>query len=238
MNAKNLPPVPKAPQAINRSDMSPEDVNLLQEIDDSLRAEKLAKLWKNFGGAIVAACAAILLSTIGWVVWNNHVSVKKAEATGLLVQAAKLETEGKFSDAADIYAKVPDMMPSLAALARIRQADALLGAGQNEKALAVLQSVTGKPDGWTELAKLKAQRLQQEKAGAAIQVTQNAVYPFTAQEWTAVEQIRVGDGAKAKETLSQLQMNPDAPQTIKTRAGALLVYLQSRPVNNEAPAKP
>ncbi len=231
MNAKTPVPVPPPPRAISRSEMSPEDVNLLAEIDESLRAEKLAKLWKNFGGVIVGACVALLLATIGWVAWSNHVHVKKEEATALMLQASRLESEGKFSDAADVYVRVPDVMPSLATLARVREADALLGAGQNEKALTLLRSITGKPDGWTELAKLKALRLEQEKSADAKNAENlvNTVYPFTAKEWAALAHLEKNEAQKATEILSQLQADPEAPASIQTRARELLNFIHSRP---------
>lgn len=54
---------------------------LFREVDEELRHEQMASLWKKYGGVVIAAALAVVLSVAGyqgWKYWQN--SVREDEA--------------------------------------------------------------------------------------------------------------------------------------------------------------
>lgn len=80
---------------------------LFREVDEELRHEQMASLWKKYGGVVIAAALAVVLSVAGyqgWKYWQNSVREDEAAryqaALTLLEQGdtqeamARLETLG------------------------------------------------------------------------------------------------------------------------------------------------
>lgn len=237
--------MPQIPPRSNKSKTSlpAEDMNLLQEIDDTLRAERMAQIWKDFGGLIVSASIAILLATVGWVIWKNHMESANMESTSQMIAARDLENQGKYSDAAELYGRVAQANKNKTALLALYQADAFISAGQQDKAEAALQSSvssTGGSEGLREFSRLKLGVLQADKDGKLLQEAAEPGKPFnfTAREIEALRLISAGKTAEAKEILTSLSLAPDAPFTIKQRAQKILGSLETPVAANTTPAKP
>jgi hypothetical protein len=61
--------------------------DLVREIEEELKADKLSALWKEFQIPIIAGVTALILGTAGYSVWNNHVYDQNAKATAAIINA-------------------------------------------------------------------------------------------------------------------------------------------------------
>ena len=226
MAMPKLPPRLHTPKNIN---LPAEDSNLMQEIDDTLRAEKMAQIWRDFGGVIVAASIAVLLATVGWVIWKNHVESENLDSTSHLIQAQATENQGKFSEAAEQYARIGLENKEKRVLAALYEADALMRAGQNDKAITTLKNAVGtdtnNSDGFKELARLKLGAIQAQMNDPKMledAASLDKPFNFTAREIKAMKMLEAGKHKEAQELLKSLSLDPVAPFTLKQRAEKML----------------
>lgn len=82
--------------------------DLLKEFEDDLRREKSEALWKNIGRNLVGISIAIVIGTIGGVVWKEYKASRSAkQTTALMTGFERLEVEDykgaveAFSDSAE-----------------------------------------------------------------------------------------------------------------------------------------
>ena len=54
--------------------------NLLREIDEDLRHERYAKLWKRYGGFVIGAAVALVVGVAGYQAWRSY-DIKSARPT-------------------------------------------------------------------------------------------------------------------------------------------------------------
>ncbi|GEM_PF-2303472 len=54
---------------------------LLREMEDDIRREQMASLWKRYGGALIGICVLIVLATAGHVAWSDWKSKRNMEHT-------------------------------------------------------------------------------------------------------------------------------------------------------------
>jgi hypothetical protein len=211
----------------------PEDVSILSEIDEALRADKLQLLWANHGKAIITFCAMLVLSTAGSVLWKNHVRALHEMQTSLLAKAADVEEDGKNDEALGYYKQVEDAGGSLSALATLKHAKLLVAMKQQDKALPLYQSLTdGKVSGITpplrDFAKLQVSIIESNQAFKAgksehpAPVGNEDVFLSTATEISALDALNAGDTKTAAELLNAVLANDSAPYSQRVRASELL----------------
>ncbi|MHA1537727.1 MAG: tetratricopeptide repeat protein [Alphaproteobacteria bacterium] len=120
------------------------DKQLFREIDEDLRRERYAKMWKAYGRYIVGAAAAIVLATSGWVWWQNHQLSLRGEEGESYAAAAALVGKGDPAAAIKAFAQTASNSGAgYAALARLREAALRAGKGDLKGAAALYDAVAG-----------------------------------------------------------------------------------------------
>jgi hypothetical protein len=54
--------------------------DILREVDEAMRVEKMTRLWAEHGNTVIAAIVALILGTAlssGWNAWQHHQHLKK-----------------------------------------------------------------------------------------------------------------------------------------------------------------
>ncbi len=76
--------------------------DILREVDEAMRVEKMTRLWAEHGNTVIAAIVALILGTAlssGWNAWQHHQHLKSTSALLESLQTdsplASLETLGK-----------------------------------------------------------------------------------------------------------------------------------------------
>ena len=209
---------------------------LLKEVDEELKKERYAELWKAYGNYLIGAAVALVVGMVGIQGWTIYQKDQSEAAGEKFAQAQKLAEAGRPEEAAAAFAGLAEEAGAgYATLARLRAAalrakagdtggavaiyDALAGdssAGETYRDLAVLLSVlhqldTGDPDGlMARLAPLTAEDIP---------------WHYSALELTALLADRAGDRAGAREIFSRLGDDAGAPPGLRARAQEMLIYL-------------
>ena len=244
---RNVPATAKAKS--KKPEKSEDDVvldGLMSEIEDDLRGEELAKLWKKYGNVVIGAGIAIVIAVGGWQLWRQDVEQKKVELAKQYESATKLLQDGKRDEAMTAYAAVADKKgQGYAALAQLQKATLAIAKNDLPAALAAYKSLAedDKADPlFRDLAKvLRAMHgLDTEnplELEAALKPLLDPSNPFatSATELTALLAFKQGDSARAQKLVAGLAADPKAPAGLRQRAEELAAVFGSAPPSSPAP---
>ncbi len=212
--------------------------NLIHEIEEDIKREKLETLWKEYGGYLIAALVlAVLLTALvsGWRSWNARVNVTQTTA---LINALDRETPSEQITA--VNEVVTGLRPDHQATAHLTAAGLALREENAEAALAHYNAIAQNADAsdlFRELALLMAVRLETDMAAAdgtgidAPALTARLAplrnNPGTPWRWHAYLQSALiaahvsGDYAQARSYLAEITMQEGLPPSLMERAQAL-----------------
>ena len=218
------------------ADRDPEQDNLFKEIDEDLRQQKYADLWKKYGKFVIGAAVALVVGVASLKGWEAYDLNRKSEDSKLLSSALKSIARDKPDTAADILAKLANEGSSgYAVLARFNQAAVLAKKGDAKAASAaylklsddasideilrdmalVMSALHGVEAGDAAILSEKLSRLMNGK---------NA-WRHSAKELSALLAQNSGDKAKAQKLYKELSDDATAPSGIRTRAAEMTAIL-------------
>ncbi len=209
--------------------------DVFDEVDEDLRRDKALKFWKKFAPLIVGGAVAIVLATVGWVLWQDH-SRKRTEADALrFAEAASLAATDAERAVAELRAVARDGRPGYAVLARLKEA-ALAAGGDGAKAAELYRAIAAETTLDAQLrdgAAIVAAFLTVDTAPPADLVramqplqTANGPWRHAAREVEALAQLRAGDTKRAAEIYRQLADDLAAPAGLRQRASEILAALE------------
>ena len=215
------------------NDLSQE--SLLREIDEDIRRERYARLWKRFGNYIVAAVVAILLGVGGYQVWQHRLEAQREEASARLSSATALIATDHAAAERNLASLAGDGPAGIAMLAALRQAALLAESGDDQAARAVYQQVQRSASDplYRDLAVLREAMVALEKENVPIDAdaiieklkpltADGSPWRFSARELTALLASRSGQIAEARNLLATLSADPLAPPDVRERAQQLM----------------
>lgn len=210
--------------------------DIFQEVDEELRHERYAKLWKKYGGYVIAVGVAIVLAVAGTMAWREYQrSAREAESIAFATATASLEA-GNEAAAVEAFARLAaDTSSGYATLARLKQAEALRRIGDTEGAVAAYDALAANTSAdpiYRDLATVLRAYLTlddadpQALAGRLEAVAEDGnPWRHSARELLALLALRQGESARARERLTQLTDDSEAPAGIRARASELLSSL-------------
>lgn len=131
--------------------------NILVEVDEALKQERVARFWNTYGGFVLLAALLFILGTAalsGYRLWDNG---KKAEQTEKLLNALSAE-----DPAAALTSVAKDLRPGLKTLALWQAAGEWVKKKDNAKALELYAQISNNseaPVDFRHLARLQIARL-------------------------------------------------------------------------------
>jgi hypothetical protein len=218
-------------------------VDIFDEVDEELRAERAQQFLKRYGGVIIAAAVLVVGAVAGWQGWqwyqarqDQAAAVEYLTAMNLAEPTAAGSSEASRAVAIAAFGKIGTSGPEgYATLARLREAALKADAGDLPGAIALWDRVAADRSAdplLRELANLMWAEHQIDKADPALLenrlkalVTPDGAWRVLAEEQLALLDLRQGKTDQARTTLRRLAQDITAPNGVRGRATALLTRL-------------
>jgi len=208
------------------------DDHLFEEIEEDLRAERYAKLWKRYGKFVIAGFVALIVGVAGFKGWQTYDQKIRAEQSNQYATAARLLAEKKSSEAEKLFAALAkDGSQGYRFLSGLRTATLLKEKGDSKGAQSVYDSIaadTGHKQLYRDLATLLSVMAMLDKgeptslkAQLAPLLAKDNPWRFSAQEASALLSLRAGKQKQAYDLLLALSNDAATPQGIRNRAQEL-----------------
>ena len=199
--------------------------DILDELNDDLRQEKLEKFWKENGRTLIAAVLFVIITTGVTSYWMKHQNQENIEQTAMLLEAKEAgNVENLLSYAGSANKKH-------AVLAKFVAAEMLDEQGKEEDALSLFNEISktkGLSPVYKDLAKLSSitRRMETEDSKALIDeldvlTRKKGALRFSAWEMQALLSAKEGKFKEAVSYLEQILNESAIPQGIKSRALSL-----------------
>lgn len=210
--------------------------SLLREIDEELRHEKYAKLWKKYGNYVVAFAVLLVVGVAGYQGWRAWDIKTRTEQSDRFLAALDLRADGDLQAARNAMADLAgDAGKGYATLARFQEAALLEDLGDRKGAIALYGTLSNDgsvPESFRQLAVILGALLELDSADPAALSERLAPltgadnpWRFSALEITALLAVRASNVDRAREIFTQLSGDASTPQGIRGRASEMLVIL-------------
>jgi hypothetical protein len=213
-------------------------VDIFDEIEEDLRAERAEKLFKKYGWLLIAAIVAIVAAAAGWQLWTRHKNQQDAAVAAryIAVQNALDQPNAAKPAQLDVLDKLAaDAPEGYRTLARMRAAGLKADSGDVAGAVTLWNAVAADSNAdplLRDLASLRATERELDHGDAAQLEARlkplaepNNPWSGLAQEQLAVLDLRQGKVEDARKILQTLSTSLEAPPGLRARANALLVGL-------------
>ena len=209
--------------------------DIFTEVDEEVRREQLAKLWKRYGNLIIAALCLVVAAVAAWRFYDYWQTRKASEAGVAFESAAKLAEEGKHGEAEAAFAKIAaEGTPGYQALAQLRAASEIASRDAKE-GVAAYDRIAGEMSRQpvlSELASIRAAVLlvdtakYDEMTRRLEPLAQPAgAFRHTARELLALSAWRNNDSGATRRWMEAARGDPEAPQGVRQRMELLAALL-------------
>ncbi len=204
---------------------------LFREVDEALREDRAKDLWQKYGTIAVSIAIAIVLTTSGYVLWEDYAQSRDQALTGTLLEALE-ESQSDPTSAIDALAALgADASDRQGVIARLHEAALRAESGDAGGAIDVyrlLADDNSVPDAWRDLARLFAV-LHSLDSGDPEQLAdelrpltaEDSPWRYNARELSGLLALRQGDSEGARQIFDLLMADPAAPPGIRARAEEL-----------------
>jgi len=201
----------------------------IREVDEDLRHKQLMNVWKKYGSYLIAFLVGIVLFVAGNVTlknYNEHHYAAVAEKYG------KVEKEITANDMDEALRGLESLadtdVSGYQILVAFRTADIELKKNNKDKAIAALDKLVKNSDVdkiYRDLATLKAAMIAMDTASydeiktrlAPLMINGNA-WEYMAKELLASAALSAGKTEEAKNLLTEIEQDLEAPEDVKARA--------------------
>jgi len=227
--------------------------DIFREVEEDVRRERIEKIWKQYGDYIIAGAAIIVLAIAGWQFWKYYHGREIARASAAFTSASIKASNGDPAGASSDFAKLAKDAPSgYAAMAKLEQANTLLGTGHTGDAVAIYEEIERNGDSsLSAIARLRhawaivdlAPKADIVKLLAPLSANDSA-WRYSAGEVLAYSDYHNGATPAAIAGFKKLATDTSAPENLRNRARAMQSFLESGggrdvgAVPEPAPVKP
>ncbi len=202
--------------------------DLLAEVDEIMKQERIEKLWKAHGNIFITGIVLIILSTAaisGYRSWNSHINTTNTDQILALLEAPDYP--------ANVLDAELDVRPALKGIALLNAASSLLAEDKKDEAQTLYEriaqdSAISKEE--RQLATLMQMRITSDQ-GKSLDPMITSLEAIWTDEWSpwryhagmelAALYAEEMDFDKAQTYLNTLMDTPALPQSLRNRARAL-----------------
>lgn len=216
----------------------PVEDGFLREIDEEIRHENFAKLWKKYRILVIGGAVVLVAAVAGYKAWQNY-DLKQRTAQGIGLAAAMQQADNNnVANALDLLGKLEtDSGAGYALLSKFQGAGLLAAKGDNQASALVYDRIA--TDSSTEviyrdLAVIMSAIQLMNMDGADLGVLTTRLAPlaaednpwrYSARELMAMLAEQSGDRATARKLLTALTGDANTPAGISRRAAEMLAAL-------------
>ncbi|GIX17439.1 MAG: hypothetical protein KatS3mg119_1625 [Rhodothalassiaceae bacterium] len=212
---------------------------LIREVDEELRRERLLRLWKRYGPAVIALAVGIVIAVAAWQGWSWYRERQLDHDSTLFERTARAVAELKPEEAAARWAELSGSLRTddYRLAATMRQAAAEARAGRFAEAAGLYGEAAGRADDarlryFARLQEAVA-RLEGGERDAAVALLERLAVPENPfyhgiLELLAALALETGDLAGAEGHLDAILDDPAAPPGLAQRARQLKDLIAER----------
>lgn len=207
----------------------------IREVDEELKEEKYAKIWKKIGPYIISLALGIILFTTGVVSWNNYVENSKQQLGDDFTAAVELIKEKDLDTALIALDKITDKTSDgYVTLAKMKKAAILIDQKEIEKGLQIYLDLenTAVDQSFKDMATIlyvvnaldivKSEKLLTKIERLAV----DSAWKFSALELKAFIFFKKGDLLRSSEVFNSILELGNAPSTLSSRARDMIEFLE------------
>ena len=208
--------------------------DIFREVEEEVRREHYAELWKKYGDYIIAGAALLIIAAAGVQLWRIHEQREQAKAAATYAIASQMLDGGAAGSAALTFDKLAQTAPGgYAQLALLQKANALYAAGNVPQAIETYKQVAAKGDPLlAPVARVRAAWATVDSAPRSDVDTllkplldQTSPWHPIAREILAYDDYRNGAFAKAQGEFLAISKDKDAPSAVRRRSEVMAGYL-------------
>ncbi len=220
---------PKSPPMAQDDNTSDQ---FIREVDEELRRDQIADIWKRYGRYIIAACVLVVAITAGFRGYDWWQAKTAAERGDAYLDALEAREQGNRQAAEELLSGLAETGGGYGVLARFQKAAADLDAGDPLAAIAgydALAADTAVEANLRDLARLRGALVALDRgdgAGAATRVEELAV---VGNPWRHAAREILGTIAytdkrldEARDLFAQIQSDAEAPSGLRDRANVMI----------------
>jgi hypothetical protein len=206
--------------------------DIFREIDEELRRDSWAQLWKKYGNYVIGLAVLIVIATAVVVGWRTYQDRQREAQGGEYASALDLARQGKDADAAAAFASLAQKADAgRVVLARFEEAASKVNTGDVPGAIAIydrLATDSSTDSAFRDAATVLSARYTMDKGDP--QTTIAKLQPLTvptnawhglALELIALAELKSGDQTKAQKSFDLLGKDATVPQAVRQRAAAM-----------------
>jgi hypothetical protein len=214
--------------------------DIFREIDEEVRRDRAAELWKKYGWVITGLAVLAVLAVAGWQFWQ-HRENQASQAVGARFEAAlKSSRDGDSTQAETILKELTETAPAgyrLIARFRLAAETARRDPAAGAAAFDALAGDASMDQVYRDLARLRAAILRVDlkpypeiKAALEPLATAQGVWRHTAREFLGIAALKADLFEDAGRWFDQAITDPQAPQGLRQRVELYLALVRGGPV--------
>jgi hypothetical protein len=213
--------------------------SFVQEVDESLRQDRIMALARRYGLWVAGAFVVALLGVSGWMLWKDQTLKASRAHAEEYAAAQRMAREGNLEGAKAEFERLTGDGPEVyRVMARMEHAALVALEGDLQAAVTEFDQAAEEADDplMREMAQLRAAYLVAETQDfAALQarlqplIESESRLSYLARELLAIEAWEAGDNDLARDTLENLTLAFDAPETVRERAQIALAVIGPAP---------
>ncbi len=213
--------------------------DIFSEVDEDVRKDKSVELWNKYGKFVIGACILAVAGTASVVGWKNYMLSEARDQGRMFEDAVSLMSEKKYDQASAAFTNLAEVgNEGYQALAKLRQANALIAAGKGAEAIEIYDALAQNKDLGAEFTSvagiLAGYYLLNNGSSDDVRKRVSAlsaagtIWSASAKELMAMSDLKDGKIEEARAQLTELQQDATAPQGVKARAEQLLAALKNK----------
>ncbi len=210
--------------------------DIFKEVDEELRRDHAAQVWKKYGHFVIGAAVAVVLATAAYQAWTWWDLEQRTELSRSYAAAVELLEQGKSEEAAAAFGELAAAGSGYGTLAAFNRARLLAEAGEIAAAVETWDRLAASASAGPAFrgAATLLSVMHQSDSGDPAEL-EARLAPLTAEdsgfrpialELTAVMALRRGDRARAREIYTGLADDRTAPVALRGRASQMLAALE------------